>query len=61
MAVANLQGTDVSRTGSARSVAARAGRMNRLSRLFDDILDMARIDAAAITTERAIGSARRRG
>ena len=52
MAVANLQGTDVSEPDRRVQSQLALVEIDRLSRLFDDILDMARIDAAAITTER---------
>ncbi len=52
MAVANLQGTDVSEADRRIQSQLALVEIDRLSRLFEDILDMARIDAAAITTER---------
>jgi two-component system, OmpR family, sensor histidine kinase KdpD len=52
MAVANLQGPDVSEPDRRLQSQLALVEIDRLSRLFDDILDMARIDAAAITTER---------
>jgi two-component system sensor histidine kinase KdpD len=50
-AVENLSGDlpSVERSGQARAAAAE---LDRLTRLFQDILDMARIDAAAIRVDR---------
>ena len=52
MAVANLQNADASETDRRIQSQLALVEIDRLSRLFEDILDMARIDAAAITTER---------
>ena len=52
MAVANLQAADVSEQDRRTQSQVALAEIDRLSRLFEDILDMARIDAAAITAER---------
>ncbi len=52
LAVANLQRTDASDNERQAQSALALSELDRLNRVFQDILDMARIDAAAITAER---------
>lgn len=51
VAVENLQG-DVAPADRRAQAGAAIAELNRLTRLFQDILDMARIDAAAIRVDR---------
>ena len=52
LAVANLQRTDATDGERQAQSAVALSELNRLNRVFQDILDMARIDASAITAER---------
>ncbi len=51
VAVENLRG-DLPADARRRQAGAAIGELDRLTRLFQDILDMARIDAAAIRVDR---------
>ena len=51
LAVENLRG-DLPADARAQHAGAAIGELDRLTRLFQDILDMARIDAAAIRVDR---------
>lgn len=51
MAIENLRG-DLAIDGRRAQADAAAAEVHRLTRLFEDILDMARIDAAAIRVQR---------
>ena len=52
LAVANLQRTDITDNERQAQSAVALSELDRLNRVFQDILDMARIDASAITAER---------
>ena len=55
VAVANLQGPGLTDEERQNQAQLAGQELHRLNRLFQDILDMARIDAAGIAAERQFG------